>query len=199
MTTNGQRLLAAPIRGGGTPAERWLKWDREFPELAIDECPALVLVSAHADDETLGLGATAAMLGKKVQVVCATDTPEMDRRGELEEACQILGVKKPIFLALPDGQLVWHARDLADRLLAMLDEGEPRGVAAFELGNRLFERLHRGCAEPPIGELLFVGFERRRGGKQDGGAAIDRRIDETVETLRVTPGVRQPRIRFLTW
>ena len=34
-------------------------------------------------------------------------------------------------------------------------------VTAFELGDRLFERLHRRRAEPPIGEVLRVGLERR--------------------------------------
>ena len=41
-----------------------------------DDCPALLLIAPHPDDETLGFGATAAMLqsrGVNVQVVSVSD------------------------------------------------------------------------------------------------------------------------------
>jgi hypothetical protein len=75
----------------------------------------------------------------------------------------------------------------------------PDGVAALELGDRLLKRPHRRGAEPPIGVFLLVRFERSCGRKQNGGAAIDRRIDEAVEALRLAPGMRKPRILLLTW
>ena len=79
------------------------------------------------------------------------------------------------------------------------DGVEPRGMTALELGDRFLERPHRGRAEPPIGVFLLVGFKRRSGRKQDGGAAIDRRIDEAVEASRLASGMCQPRVLLLTW
>ncbi|HEX7825239.1 MAG TPA: PIG-L family deacetylase, partial [Mycobacterium sp.] len=71
---NGPRFAARPIAAGGTPTDDWVGWRRPFPELCLDDCPALVLVAPHPDDETLGFGATAATLrarGIDVQVVSA--------------------------------------------------------------------------------------------------------------------------------
>ena len=96
-----------------------------FPELNLDDCPALVLVAPHPDDETLGFGATASTLrsrGIDVQVVSVTDGggafPELsrrerewlesDRRAELHRAIEILGLGAPIHLGLPDGELSDH-------------------------------------------------------------------------------------------
>jgi LmbE family N-acetylglucosaminyl deacetylase len=142
VTTNGHRLLAKPVREGGTAAERWLAWGNQSAELDLDGCDTLVVVSAHADDETLGLGATMSVLGDRAQVVCATDSLT-DRRPELTQACRILGTAPPIFLGLPEGQLAWHARDLAERLVELLDpsdwvaapwrgDGDPDHAAAGE-------------------------------------------------------------------
>ena len=72
-------------------------------------------------------------------------------------------------------------------------------MAALEFGDGLGERLDRRRAEPPIGLLLIVAFERGCGRKQDGRAAIDRRVDETVEALRIAPGMGKPRAWFLIW
>ena len=119
---NGSRFVARPIATGGTSTTEWTGWRREFPELNLDECPALVLVAPHPDDETLGFGATAATLrsrGIDVQVVSVTDGggafPELsrrerewlasDRRAELQRAIEILGLGDPIHLGLPDGDL----------------------------------------------------------------------------------------------
>ena len=92
-STNGARLAARPIAEGGTPVEAWTQWQRQFPALEIGDCPALVLVAAHPDDETLGLGATATMLsarGVTVQVVAVTDGeaayPDDDGRTQLAQA-----------------------------------------------------------------------------------------------------------------
>jgi len=141
---NGARFAAAPVASGGTPTSTWLAWQREFPELNLDECPGLVLVAPHPDDETLGFGATAAALrarGVNVQVVCASDGGgaypglsrmeriwlERDRRAESCRAAAVLGLGEPIFLGLPDGDLRAHESQLSDVIGALLDSG-PRGA-----------------------------------------------------------------------
>ena len=141
---NGARFAAKPIAGGGTPAHEWAGWGREFPTLDFDGCPALVVVAPHPDDETLGFGATAAMLksrGVDVRVVAVTDgggafpdlSPlervwlERDRRDELRLATGMLGLAEPIFLGLPDGELSSRETELADRLADVLDAG-PTGT-----------------------------------------------------------------------
>lgn len=53
----------------------WLAADRP-PALKLDECAGLVVVAPHPDDETLGIGATAAQLaasGVPVQLVAVSD------------------------------------------------------------------------------------------------------------------------------
>jgi hypothetical protein len=52
---NGSRFAARSVATGGTSTAEWLGWRREFPELDLDDCPGLVLVAPHPDDETLGL------------------------------------------------------------------------------------------------------------------------------------------------
>lgn len=141
-STNSERLAARPIVDGGTPVEVWTRWQREFPELNTDDCPALVLVAAHPDDETLGLGATAAMLsgrGVTVQLVAVTDgeaaypddgdsRKELAnlRRDELAAAAERLGLSRPIFLRIPDGEVASYEQRLTARLGALL--------AGFERG-----------------------------------------------------------------
>jgi LmbE family N-acetylglucosaminyl deacetylase len=141
---NGSRFAARPIAGGGTPTDEWLGWRRPFPELDLDDCPALVLVAPHPDDETLGFGATAATLrarGIDVQVVSASDgggaVPGLSRVerewlegarcAELHRATEILGLDAPICLGLPDGRLSDHESVLTDRLADLLATG-PKGT-----------------------------------------------------------------------
>lgn len=129
---NGERFAAAPLVDGGTPASVWLTAD-PLPLLDLDECPCLVVVTPHPDDETLGLGATMAHLaarGVEVAVVSVTDGGaafpgassvaqaelEATRRDELYLATRLLGVSQPITLGLPDGGLV----DQEDRLASLL-------------------------------------------------------------------------------
>ena len=108
---------------GTRPAfETWTEWGRRLPLLEVEDCPALILVSPHPDDETLGLGATAALLsgrGITVQVVAVTDgeiayqgcgretrarLAEL-RREELIAAAIRLGLPRPWFLGIPDGEV----------------------------------------------------------------------------------------------
>jgi LmbE family N-acetylglucosaminyl deacetylase len=138
-TGNGARLAARPVADGGTPVADWMAWDRAFPELSLYDCPALLLIAPHPDDETLGFGATAAMLqsrGVNVQVVSVSDgggaypnlSPmertwlEQTRRTELLRATNHLGLKRPICLGLPDGNLCDHEVGLADTLNTLLSE-----------------------------------------------------------------------------
>lgn len=137
---NGARFAAAPVASGGTAVNTWLGWQRDFPELDLDDCPGLVLVGPHPDDETLGFGAAAAALrarGIPVQVVSATDGGgaypglsrmeriwlERDRRAELCCATAALGLGEPICLGLPDGELGAHEAYLVDAIGELLDGG----------------------------------------------------------------------------
>lgn len=141
---NGARFAAQPIEGGGTPASEWRGWGRDFPALDLAECPALVVVAPHPDDETLGFGATASTLrsrGVDVRVVSVSDgggaipglSPlertwlERDRREELFRATKILGLGEPICLGLPDGELS-TCEDELTHLLADLVAAGPRGT-----------------------------------------------------------------------
>ena len=134
---NAARLAARPIASGGTPAADWTAWRRTFPVWSLHNCPALLLVAPHPDDETLGFGATAAVLqsrGVNVQVVSVSDgggaypnlSPlerarlEQTRRTELRRATHHLGLKRPICLGLPDGELGDHEIVLADTLSELL-------------------------------------------------------------------------------
>ncbi len=139
--SNSARLAARPIVDGGTPAASWCDWGRDFAPLNVARCPALTVVAAHPDDETLGLGATAAWLagrGVTVQVVAVTDGeaayPDDTggrgrlarlRRDELVAAAACIGLPKPIFLGIPDGQVAEHEARLTIELEAVLAEMPP--------------------------------------------------------------------------
>jgi LmbE family N-acetylglucosaminyl deacetylase len=135
---NTARFAAQPLPGGGTAAHIWLSARRELPMLDLAGCAEMVVVAAHPDDETLGFGATSAMLaamGVPVAVVSASDGgasqpglsgPQRDRleqvrRAELRCAVSALGLPEPIFLSLPDGQIADHEDRLADLLTEILD------------------------------------------------------------------------------
>lgn len=141
---NSARLGARTVVDGGTPVEHWIGWDFRFASLALKDCPGLAIVAPHPDDETLGLGATAAMLcaaGVDVQVVSVSDGgaayPGLDadrrteletvRRDELRSAVAILGAREPIRLGLPDGELHRYERQLSDLLTEVL-AGFPAGT-----------------------------------------------------------------------
>jgi LmbE family N-acetylglucosaminyl deacetylase len=140
-STNSARLAARPLDEGGTPVDMWTTWGRTFPLLDIAHCPALLLVAAHPDDETLGLGATAAALaarGVSVQVVAVTDgeaayphDPEgrtalaRERREELAAATARLRLPRPIHLGIPDGEVAANEDRLEVELEALLAESPP--------------------------------------------------------------------------
>lgn len=139
--TNGPRFAAVPLTGGGTSAQDWLTAGLR-PRLDLAGCTSLVVVAAHPDDETLGMGATIAQLvasGVTVQVVSVSDggaarpdAPvservrlEAARRDELIGAASILGLGTPLSLGLPDGRLAEHEDHLAALLTGILAECAP--------------------------------------------------------------------------
>jgi LmbE family N-acetylglucosaminyl deacetylase len=140
-TSNCARFAARPLAGGGTPVETWTRWDRRFAPLNIEHCPALLLVAAHPDDETLGLGATTSALaqrGVSVQVVSVTDGEAAysqdaggrarlaeTRRDELVAAAARLRQARPIFLGIPDGEITANEDRLEVELEAILAECPP--------------------------------------------------------------------------
>lgn len=142
MSRTTDRFAACPLNTGGTPVRVWTGWEREFPELDLDECPGLVLVAPHPDDETLGFGATAAALrarGVTVQVVSVTDggaaqpnSPECEqirlgqrRRRELYCASDVLDLGTLFCLGFPDGRISDHTARLTDELTEILDAWGP--------------------------------------------------------------------------
>jgi LmbE family N-acetylglucosaminyl deacetylase len=139
-SSNCARFAAKPLAEGGTPLELWTDWGRRLEPLNIEHCPALILVAAHPDDETLGLGATAVKLAERgvpVQVVAATDGeaayPQGSgdreklaraRRDELIAAAARLGLARPIFLGIPDGEVTENEGRLEIELEALLAESQ---------------------------------------------------------------------------
>jgi LmbE family N-acetylglucosaminyl deacetylase len=162
----GARLQASPIADGGTPVETWTGWNRSFAPLNLRDCQGMTIIAPHPDDETLGLGATMAMLcaaGVDVQVVSVTDGgaayPGLDapgraqlesvRRAEVHRALRLLGTAEPITLEMPDGQLSCHERRLTDRIAALLaDHPAGRWCAATwrEDGHPDHEAVGRAAA-----------------------------------------------------
>lgn len=136
--SNAARFAACPIAGGGTPAKAWEGTD--FPALDLTGCSEMVLLAPHPDDETLGFGATAAMLaqlGVRIRVVAVTDggaaypdlSPtertqlEQQRRDELGCAVDVLGLDAPVRLGLPDGAISDYEPQLTDLLTDLLAPG----------------------------------------------------------------------------
>jgi LmbE family N-acetylglucosaminyl deacetylase len=134
---NTARLAAEPLSGGGTAEQVWADFSLGLRALDLSGCAEIVVVGAHPDDETLGFGAAAAMLGAsgvRVQIVSASDGGaaypdssalqrvrlEQTRRAELCSAAGVLGLTAPICLGLPDGEIAGHEQRLADRLIEIL-------------------------------------------------------------------------------
>ncbi|WP_370333016.1 PIG-L deacetylase family protein [Mycolicibacterium hippocampi] len=141
-TGNSARLAAQPLADGGTPTHAWLDAGLRLPSLDLSDCPEVVLVGAHPDDETLGFGGTAVQLaeaGVRVQIVSASDGGaarpnqsllqrfqlERVRRAELYNAAGVMGLNAPFCLGLPDGQLARHEDRMADLLTELLATKPP--------------------------------------------------------------------------
>ncbi|CQD20218.1 GlcNAc-PI de-N-acetylase [Mycobacterium europaeum] len=143
-TSNRDRFAAKPLTHGGTPAPLWLAaFERSpVPPLDLSECPRLIVVTPHPDDETLGLGATIAQLVAShvdVRVVSVSDggtaQPGATRSGrirlattrryELRRASHVLGVSPPVSLGLPGGELADHEDAIAESLAGILAAAGP--------------------------------------------------------------------------
>ncbi len=135
-------MQACPIVEGGTPAQEWTDWDHRFAPLNIVACPGITIVAPHPDDETLGLGATVAMLrvaGVDVQVVTVSDGeaayPGLGATGraelagrrwtEVRRAVAMLGAAEPVRLSMPDGGVHRHEQRLAETIAALLADFPP--------------------------------------------------------------------------
>jgi LmbE family N-acetylglucosaminyl deacetylase len=133
----GARFQDSPIADGGTPVEIWAGWHHSFAPVNFADCPGMTIVAPHPDDETLGLGATVAMLcaaGVDVQVVSVSDGGaaypglsaagraqlEAVRRAEVSRSMKLLGAGEPIRLGMPDGELSRHEHRLTERIAALL-------------------------------------------------------------------------------
>lgn len=140
-SSNVARFAAQPPADGGTSAKMWTEWGRRFAPLNVEHCPALLLVAAHPDDETLALGATAATLaerGVSVQVLCVTDGEAVypqdpggrarlaaQRRDGLIAAAARLRLPRPMFLGIPDGEVADNEDQLEVELEAILADSVP--------------------------------------------------------------------------
>lgn len=141
-SATGARFQDSPIADGGTPVESWTDWDHSFAPLHLGDCHGMTVVAPHPDDETLGLGATIAMLcaaGVDVQVVSVSDGGaaypglsgagreqlETVRAAEVRRSVELLGAGGPIRLRMPDGGLSRYEHQLTDRLAALLAEFPP--------------------------------------------------------------------------
>jgi len=142
--SNAAHFAAAPLSECGTPTAVWTRAVAALPALDLGACREIVIVAAHPDDETLGLGATAAALGAlgvPVQVVAVTDGgaalpgPWASCREHLEDlrhrellcALEALGLSAPIRLGMPDGALGECEATLADALSEILGD-KPAGT-----------------------------------------------------------------------
>src|SRR5262249_24445310 len=101
--TNCARFAAKPLTHTGTPAPVWLAGlgKRPLPRLDLSACPGLVVVAAHPDDETLGLGATIAQLvasGVDVHVVSASDGGAAHPDASLSERTRLEASRKHAFV-----------------------------------------------------------------------------------------------------
>jgi LmbE family N-acetylglucosaminyl deacetylase len=122
-----------------TPEQAWQDWLAEVRRFPDDDHGRAVVVAAHPDDETLGVGGLIQRLherGTTVELVVATDgeaafpalSPDeraelgRSRRQELHAAlrAQDMAGVTVHWLGLPDGKLAEHRAELAERLADLL-------------------------------------------------------------------------------
>ncbi len=124
--------MASLVVTASGPAEA--RWHERIASLPTWEVPTdrhVVVVGAHPDDETLGLGGTLQLLAARacrLDLVTITDgeashvgIPDLAgrRRGELRAALTRLGVDAATtlhHLEVPDGDVADHEADVADRI-----------------------------------------------------------------------------------
>lgn len=131
-------MVTFDAAGPGTDARAWDPVLAALPGLALPAVERVVIVAAHADDETLGAGGLLARLGGRgatVEVVCVTDGaashPGADpaalvarRRAELREALAVLAPEARTHVLDHPDAATGARRDLVrEDLAAVLDAG----------------------------------------------------------------------------
>jgi LmbE family N-acetylglucosaminyl deacetylase len=140
----------------------------------LDALPAwesVVVVVAHPDDESFGLGAVIdrfVTAGAAVSVLCFTHGEASTlhgvdgdlatlRAGELAAAARVLGIASVRLLEYPDGGLDrTTAEDLADDVLALVDEHGAQGLLVFDAAGVTGHRDHMRATAAAV-----VAGERR--------------------------------------
>jgi LmbE family N-acetylglucosaminyl deacetylase len=84
----------------------------------------ILAVVSHPDDETFGCGGTLALHAERSRVLCLTCNPR-DRMGEIERACEALGLTRPIVFM---EDYVVHSRELVKRVADVIVAERPRIV-----------------------------------------------------------------------
>ncbi|SDU71283.1 PIG-L deacetylase family protein [Gordonia westfalica] len=129
--TMSGRFASTPVADAGTPESEWQHWfDGRGRWPGVDlPVERLIVLSAHPDDEVLGVGAlisSAARRGIEVVTVCLSDgaashpgsptlTPEQLaalRRTELDTATSLLGLRPSRWCGLADGTLAEHEEEI---------------------------------------------------------------------------------------
>ena len=128
----------------------------------------ILVICAHADDETLGLGGTICQHVKKgdsVNVLIFTDgesarkkstTKIKTRQNQAKKAAKEMGVKKIIFLDYPDQQLdIIPIKDIAKKIESEIQAYDPTIVYTHYWGDvnqdhrRMFEATLIACRPTP--------------------------------------------------
>ncbi|WP_394768231.1 PIG-L family deacetylase [Lacisediminihabitans sp.] len=159
----------------GTGVEVWGDDPRlqSLPPLELTDVTALVVVAAHPDDETLGVGGLIALANDRripVTVIVATDgaaslAPELavglrrDRAAEIRSALQILNPSAHlVLLDLPDGQTPAHRERLRTLLRPAL-AGAAAGSLAVVPWRGDGHRDHRVVGEVAVDVATEVGLD----------------------------------------
>lgn len=136
---DGRPGYANPIKAPGTDESRWRSWRglAGLPEFPLPDAGRVVVVSAHPDDEVLGVGGTIAQLvasGVEVTVVSVTDG-ERSREGgrsvterelarireaELRKALAELGGAEVVRLTVPDAEVAFQGDEVIAALTRLL-------------------------------------------------------------------------------
>jgi LmbE family N-acetylglucosaminyl deacetylase len=132
---------------------------------ALPDLASVLVVCAHPDDESFGLGAvihTLAGAGADLAVLCFTHGEASTLRGvdgdlnliradELAAASEHLGVGRVELLAYPDGALAAQSRDeLVDHILRTAREVAADGLVVFDDGGITGHPDHQAATDAAV-------------------------------------------------